>query len=783
MKRSVYLAMCVSILWAAPADADVPATMYIFPAGAQRGTSVRVRVGGLYLHEACAWEMAGPGVSVPPRIEAVETIWFEGPVIPLPDSQQAEDYPRDLAATVSVAANAPLGNHPWRVWTDQGAVPSRSFLVGTLPEVVEDEIDGAPLPVEVKLPVTINGRIFPREDVDLWTFSARAGQVLTCTALTNRLGSPFDARLEIRDARGHRVAESTENSLPGIDSFVRFTAPVDGDYSVVIHDVKYGGLQHYVYRLTVTAEPFVDRIYPLGGRRGTRVPFELTGGGLSQNRIEWLLPTDLGSTSVTDVGLSSATGRLISVELDDLPEALETEPNDRSDQAREMDVPFVGNGQIGRPGDVDYWRVRGVKGQTLEFDLRAARLGSPLDSVITLLDLQGQELARADDVHLTDSFLRYTFPADGQFLVKVEERLPTRGAPAFAYRLRVAPPPAPDFSVQLPADAISVARGGESKIKFKVVRNGSFAEPVTLQWSNLPAGVAVSEAVVPGNADEVEVSFKATAMAPVDAHLVTVRGTAMIAGQPLIRLAKYVSTNRDDITNDTLLLAVTQPTPFKISGVYEVKYAQRGGKFVRHFKIERGGYTGPLQVRLADKQARHLQGVRGPAIEVPADATEFDYPIYLPPWMEIGRTSRTVVMGIGEVVDPDGHKHKVSFTSLAQNEQIVALVDPGQLSLDVDRQSVVAIPGENAELTIRIGRGQGVNVPVRVELVTANHIRGISAEPVVLPQDQSVGSIRLQFANGRIGPFNMPVTLRATALKGKDDPVVAEAQVELVPDR
>ncbi len=129
-----------------------------------------------------------------------------------------------------------------------------------------------------------------------------------------------------------------------------------------------------------------------------------------------------------------------------------------------------------------------------------------------------------------------------------------------------------------------------------------------------------------------------------------------------------------------------------------MKYAQRGGKFVRHFTIDRGGFAGPLTVRLADRQTRHLQGVQGPTIDVPAAVSEFDYPVFLPPWMEIGRTSRTVVMAVGEVVDPDGSKHKVSFTSLNQNEQIVALVDPGQLSIELDRQTAVVVPGIRARL-------------------------------------------------------------------------------------
>ena len=133
-----------------------------------------------------------------------------------------------------------------------------------------------------------------------------------------------------------------------------------------------------------------------------------------------------------------------------------------------------------------------------------------------------------------------------------------------------------------------------------------------------------------------------------------------------------------------------------------------------------------------------------------------------------------------EIVDPDGSRHKVSFTSLQQNEQIVALVDPGQLSVELDRQSIVAAAGESSELAIQVGRGQGVNVPVRVELIAASHIRGIGAGALTLAADQTTGTLKIQFAREALGPFNMPLVVRATAMKGENDPVVAEAKLEVV---
>jgi hypothetical protein len=170
-------------------------------------------------------------------------------------------------------------------------------------------------------------------------------------------------------------------------------------------------------------------------------------------------------------------------------------------------------------------------------------------------------------------------------------------------------------------------------------------------------------------------------------------------------------------------------------------------------------------------------------ITVPAGVSDFDYPISLPPWMEIGRTSRSVVMAIGEVSDPDGTKHKVSFTSLFEYEQIVAIVDPGQLSLDLERQSVTAAPGKSAELRLRVGRGTGVTGDIRIELIVPALARGVSAEAVTIPAASDAGTLALRFDSADAGPFNMPLIVRAKAVRGDQTPVIAEAHVEIVSRR
>jgi hypothetical protein len=196
--------------------------------------------------------------------------------------------------------------------------------------------------------------------------------------------------------------------------------------------------------------------------------------------------------------------------------------------------------------------------------------------------------------------------------------------------------------------------------------------------------------------------------------------------------------------------------------------------------VERNGYDGPIEVSLADRQARHLQGVTGPTITVPTGATEFDYPVQLAPWMETGRTSRTCVMGLARIKDKDGQEHVVSYSSVQQNEQVVVVIEPGRLGVELDRESLTAAPGRTVAVPVRVSRGKGLHGRVRVELVVAPHIHGIAAAPVQVAADQGQAVLALRFASGGLGPFNMPLTIRAT-VQENGRPVIGEAKLEILP--
>lgn len=772
------------------ARAVEPLAAYIFPAGGQRGTSVPVRVGGCYFHGKAGFEMLGPGVSAPAWVVETNTIWFEGPLIVQPASQRSEDYPRDHAATIRIADDAPLGVRHWRTWTSQGATPAMKFIVGDLPEIIETEVEGEPLPVAVTPPVTINGRIFPREDVDVWTFPARAGQAFTISLAALSLGSQLQARLIVQDAAGHPLQEALATQRT--DPMLQFTAPRDGTYGVRIDDVNANGLQSYVYRLTITDRPVVTRTFPLGGQRGQSVKLALAGQALPARELEIKLPaTGSGAVSVPLVfnGKSATTTVL---ELDELPELVYAEGS------APFAVPAVLNGRILKPGATNVWRFSAKKGETLEFSLASARLGSPLTPVVSVVDDSGKTIVSGEAApgELTDLTLNFRAPADGEFLARISERFASRGGADFAYRLRVAPPnPTPDFQLTLANDTLTVIRetadsepapgkpkrGGKQqpgKLKVNVVTRGGFKGDIDLAVEGLPSQVTVSGTKIAAGRTTADLSFSAEHGAKIGAAHLTVRGTATLNGEVVTRTASLPAP-RGEAAIDSVLLALALSTPFKTTSEFLMNIVPRGSKYRRPYGIERGGYEGPLVAKLADRQGRHLQGVTAPPVEISPGDDRFEFEVTFPPGMELSRTSRSQVMLLGTIRDHDGSEHVVSYSQNEQNDQVITITQAGLLELELDLTSVRVVPGAAVKIPFHLRRDKSLAAEaVRVELTLPAHVQGVRAEPVTVIGGTGLGGLEV-FFSASPGPFNMPIRVFATTLDLRQ-PHTAEAFIEFV---
>lgn len=124
------------------------------------------------------------------------------------------------------------------------------------------------------------------------------------------------------------------------------------------------------------------------------------------------------------------------IEISDLPEKIEKEPNNEPAQASELQWPLVINGQLQGGSDVDLFPFAAKTGQRIIFDGRARRLDSRADCVLTILDAAGHELMTARDRQSGDPLLDFDAPSDGTYYLKVHDAL-FGGGPEYVYRVAV----------------------------------------------------------------------------------------------------------------------------------------------------------------------------------------------------------------------------------------------------------------------------------------------------------------------------------------------------------
>jgi hypothetical protein len=276
-----------------------PRVNYLFPAGGQRGTTVKVTLSGSDLKDIAGFYTTGAGLSA-----AVE-----------PATGDAAATTRTLAVTI--APDAPLGIQQVRVWDASGLSNVRYFRVGYLPERAETEPNDSPKNAEpVTLPLTLNGRIQQGTDRDGVSFSAKPGQTIVCEIEALRvLGQVGDSwlkgYLEIQDEAGNVLAESsgTPDEYYRWDPLIAFDPPREGKYTVFYRDLNWRGDAKSVYRLTVGVVPHAIGLFPLGGQRGTNVNVHFAGPNLDdKTAVQTVaLPTDPAMGDTLDVAWTNTT--------------------------------------------------------------------------------------------------------------------------------------------------------------------------------------------------------------------------------------------------------------------------------------------------------------------------------------------------------------------------------------------------------------------------------------------------------------------------------------------
>lgn len=597
-----------------PAGAQTawPRITAVTPSGGQRGTVVEVTVTGVNVGLGTGLVFEGSGLTVEavtPEPSTPPAKQGEKPAKSAGAPPQPKNATGKLAARVRIAPDAEPGIRAMRVLTPRGPSDVGWFVVGQWPEVAEREPNNTLAQAqEISLPATLNGRIDPAEESDVFRVHARAGQTLVFEVVASRTGSALDSILSLQDGTGRELALNED--FNDRDSLLAFTFPADDDYFLVLRDLRNQGSSNHTYRLSMGEIPYVTAAFPAGGKPGETVPMKLCGFNLGPTRSAHVtLPADAapGLLPMT-LALPAGVSNPITLAVADTPELIEVEPNDDAAQAQKVPVPATIDGRISPTRasagpDADCYRFVAQKGQKLVLEVTARRCGSPLDSVLSILDAAGKELATNDDAVGKDSRLAFTAPATGEYLARVTD-LQERGGPEYTYRLSIALA-APEFRLTFTPDRLAVGRGGRTALAVTAERLGDFEGEIAVEVAGLPKGVTVAgpSRIRAGQKSTILV-LTAPPDAAIEASAFRVSGAATIDGKVVRHTAQGVEERTEDEEGaphpaKLLTAAVTEPPDMVVSALPEKLTLARGGSAEVTVKIARKpGFTArvPLAV-------------------------------------------------------------------------------------------------------------------------------------------------------------------------------------------
>ena len=452
---------------------------------------------------------------------------------------------------VTVAPDATTGMREIRFLTNLGMSNPVLFEVGALPDVYEREPnDRSAHPSSfAKPPFVLNGQVMPGDE-DRFRFLAEEGQQIVLEVharklvpyLADAVPGWFQATVSLYNEQGDEIAYADDYHFKP-DPVLCYKIPKSGNYELSIRDAIYRGREDFVYRILVGEFPYVTYIYPMGGTKDQDTVVEIAGWNLALNSIS--LDTQLPGNTIQEGTLKHGSWKsnAIPYAVDTLPEFVETEGTSSDPAPHKLQLPIIINGRIDQAGDVDVYHFHGKAGETIQAEVLARRLLSPMDALCRLMDTEGKVLAWNDDfnqgphkdllTHHSDSKLTYTLPRNGDYSIQISDAQ-SHGSKAHAYRLYLRHPK-PDFEVRITPSGLSIPVGRSAPITVHVLRKNGFDGPVDIEFPKQLSAFKLSGASVPAGVDRIQMTVAATPRSLVRPVPLLLYGKATIKDQKIYR--------------------------------------------------------------------------------------------------------------------------------------------------------------------------------------------------------------------------------------------------------
>lgn len=671
-------------------------------------------------------------------------------------ADDAANSDSQVSFEVTVPPNTPVGVYGIRGVWEMGISDVRLVVVDDLPVILEAGSNNSIASAQaITAPVAVNG-LLPAEQSRYFSLEAQEGQTLSLEVVGHRLGTGLDPLVRILTADGKEIGSHDNDEGLGYDCRFAFTFPQAGKYYLEVRDTRFQG-GNWAYHLRIGDFPIARVGYPAGVKRGwpTSVAFPGRTATDVPPAVVQVQPGDMSPTIDVPVRGANASA-WISLATDDVESQLELEPNDTREQANPMELGRTLDGRLQVAKDVDAFSFRAKGGQTVYLRGETRRLASPADLVLRLFDPSGNPVATSDDQGAAEGELSYAIPADGVYVLTVEE-LNGRGGPEFVYRVLTSASRR-DFAVRPSIDRIVAPRGSEYPISIAIERTG-MGEAIAVDAELGDTSIGRQE--VPAGAANELFLLKV----PADASLgaASLRLKARSAGEAPLERAAILSQLLRPKLDDLLLLPANVETQLAVSVVdrsFFTLSARVDAPAVAHYA------STPIVVEVS-REKFFDEAVTLALENVPANVEVKVAPIAM------GQSS--VRFDVASNAKSALGRFPILLSGTATNAGRTVRVYAAPLILDIRpavglttaEQEVKIAPGGTVSLGVRGDRLAGYNGPVALTLV--NLPAGVSADAAILAEGSAEAAIALTASAEAMGSAENVIVRGTFQINGQDE--------------
>jgi hypothetical protein len=578
--RFAAYSLCLTVALAAADKSDppdevktrLPAIASVYPQGWTAGIKVPVTILGEYLDRTQSVIFLDPSI----RGRVVDSSFTR------------------LALEFDVDPKASLGPHYFRVVSPRGASNLLLFHVGDQPHVLEQEpnsrLDEAQ---EVAIPATVNGRLDLDGDFDFFRFHIpRKGDAWIFDLRSARNGNGLDPALILLDSKGRKLAHSEDAFI--WDPFLAYTFEEPGDYYAVVQPTHVRLDPNFAYQLDIRKAPHLETISPISIEPGATVEATLFGAGLLGAGKLWF---DVAGFSGEILEMRGTTARVkihAAESAADGPRTLavvttggssnpaqflvDSTPRHKGGEELRIPTAITGTARYRQPERFSFDVKENDK---LIFEVRAQRFGSPVDSILRILDDKGEEIAVNDDGAFAgvqfnkDSRIAQTFKKAGRYQVEIRNLWKTTGED-FPYELLVRAPK-PEAGLMLSTDHPYLYPGETGKLKVTLDRRDGFDGPVEIEVAGLPAGISADPVEIAAGSKDGEVLLHCSAVPAGTYGQVVVKGKGTGPARQSVKISSGGGEGATYATVQEATLAVVEKPQFSLEAAVTTLDLVKGG--------------------------------------------------------------------------------------------------------------------------------------------------------------------------------------------------------------